>query len=180
MRFGELTALQWRDIDEREGKITIERAQWKGVVDSTKTNIVRSVPLSPELKEVLHQHRERMRTDELRRLRRQGAEVIDLSVLKPDDWVFTTRPGVLMHNNGPRRALRACLEAAGITDRMTVHGFRRTFNNLLRQVASDAVVVRSMTGHATPEMTEHYSHVASAEKHKALTNLVHLVRSAGV
>jgi hypothetical protein len=40
-----------------------------------------------------------------------------------------------------------------------VHGFRRTFNNLPRQVASGEVV-RSMTGHVTERMTEHYSHVS--------------------
>jgi hypothetical protein len=56
-----------------------------------------------------------------------------------------------------------------------VHGFRRTFNNLMRQVSEDKVVLRSMTGHATEEMTEHYSHVGLREKHAAVAELMRLV-----
>ena len=67
------------------------------------------------------------------------------------------------------------MKGANIAHRFSVHGLRRTFNNLLRQVTHDKVVVRSMTGHATEEMTEHYSHVALGEKQAAVAQLVRLV-----
>jgi integrase len=38
--------------------------------------------------------------------------------------------------------------------RLTIHGLRRTLNNLLRQQAQGEVV-RSVTGHVTERMTEH-------------------------
>jgi hypothetical protein len=38
-------------------------------------------------------------------------------------------------------------------------------------------VLRSMTGHATEDMTEHYSHVALREKHAAVAGLMRLVRN---
>ena len=65
-------------------------------------------------------------------------------------------------------------KAAGIRARFTPHGFRRTFNNLARQVAGE-IVTRAMTGHVTPSMTEHYSHVGAEEKHAAVGRIVRLV-----
>jgi integrase len=70
--------------------------------------------------------------------------------------------------------LRRALARAGITKRVTVHGLRRTFNNLSRQVAG-AIVTRAITGHVTEEMTEHYSHVDRAEKLRAADQVVALV-----
>ena len=51
-----------------------------------------------------------------------------------------------------------------------IHGLRRTFNNLVRQVATGEVV-RSMTGHVTEAMTEHYSHVELEEKRRAVATV---------
>lgn len=63
---------------------------------------------------------------------------------------------------------RACA-AAGVPY-TTPHGLRRTFNNLARKVAS-AQVVKSITGHATDAMLEHYSLIGVEEK----AEVVHLV-----
>jgi len=57
---------------------------------------------------------------------------------------------------------------------VTTHGLRRTFNNLSRQVAGE-IVTRSITGHVTAAMTEHYSHVGSEEKLAAAENVVRMV-----
>jgi hypothetical protein len=65
------------------------------------------------------------------------------------------------------KPLKTALKEAGIEKRFTIHGFRRTFNNLLRQ-ATTGEVVRSMTGHVTERMTEHYSHIESHEKRAAV------------
>lgn len=51
---------------------------------------------------------------------------------------------------------------------------RRTFNNLARQVAGD-IVTRSITGHVTEAMTEHYSHVGAGEKMQAASKIVLLL-----
>ena len=76
-------------------------------------------------------------------------------------------------NSGRIPAFRRALKRAGITKRVTVHGLRRTFNNLSRQVAG-AIVTRAITGHVTEEMTEHYSHVDRAEKLRAADQVVAL------
>jgi integrase len=57
LRFGEASALRWSDIREDEGMIRVVRGQWKGHVSTTKTGVVRSVPLVPELAATLGDHR---------------------------------------------------------------------------------------------------------------------------
>ena len=66
----------------------------------------------------------------------------------------------------------------GITKRVSVHGLRRTFNKLSRQVAG-VTVTRAITGHVTEEMTEHYSHVDRAEKLRAADQVVALAGIRG-
>jgi hypothetical protein len=77
--------------------------------------------------------------------------------------VFSDERGALLRKNYLRIPLARVLKRVGFTGRFTVHGFRRTFNNIARQVAGD-IVTRSITGDVTPAMTEHYSHVGRAEK----------------
>lgn len=177
MRFGEATALKWSDIDEAEGKIWIRRAQYKGHIGKVKNKKVRTVPLTPELLAVLKDHQRAERQRLTKRLKRQRVPNID-----PEQaggpWVFPSRkPGTLMHNTAPRKALHACMAGAGI-DTFTIHGFRHTFNNLVRQAAGLAgqnVVLQAMTGHSSDEMTEHYSQVSIEEKRVAVGGLLKLV-----
>ena len=153
MRIGEATSLRWEDIDDERGVIAIRRSHWRGIVGTTKTNRTRTVPIMPELAQLLAEHRRRM----------LGAQAPGLA----DGWVFPSTKGTLIRHSAPSKPLAAALTAAGIKQRFTLHGFRRTFTNLLRQ-ATTGVVVRSMTGHVTERMTEHYSHVQTDEKRTAV------------
>jgi len=153
LRYGEATALRWSDVDEESAVIRVVRAQWHGIVGETKTGNVRSVPLTAELAEVLRAHRP--------------------NVVSAGAWVFPNAEGGLLRPGAIRPVLRRALKRAGITKRVTVHGLRRTFNNLSRQVAG-AIVTRAITGHVTEEMTEHYSHVDRAEKLRAADQVVAL------
>ena len=49
------------------------------------------------------------------------------------------------------------------------------FNDLARRAGVDAVVTRSITGHVTEQMREHYSSVDLDEKRAAIANVVRLV-----
>ncbi|MBX7197370.1 MAG: site-specific integrase [Sandaracinaceae bacterium] len=148
-RWGEMSALRFGDIDEAAGVIHIRRAHWKGIVDTTKTGTVRTVPLTPELSRVLREHRRLL----------VATQHPGLS----SGLVFPSATGEHRRPKSIDKPFAAALAKAGIERRQTIHGLRRTFNDLLRQVASGEVV-RSMTGHSTVEMTEHYSHVGAAEK----------------
>jgi hypothetical protein len=92
-------------------------------------------------------------------------------------WVFSDDSGGLLRKNYLRLPLEHVVKRVGIEQRFTVHGFRRTFNNIARQVAGE-IVTRSITGHVTQVMTEHYSHVGREEKLAAAGSVVRLVFAA--
>jgi integrase len=138
LRWGEASALHWEDVDIEAGEATIHRNNDRGVLVDVKTKgSNRVVPVLPEVAALWG----------LRRTRGP---------------VFTTRRGTL-HKGSPLRAVltKACA-AAGVP-RLTTHGMRRTFNNLARQTTSREVL-KSITGHTTDAMVEHYSHVGTDEK----------------
>lgn len=141
-RVSEATALKWEDIGD--DVIHVRRAHWKGIVGTTKTGTTRTVPLPDELATVLKEYR--------RRLVHEQALGLD------EGWVFPSAKGTLVRGSSLQKPLERTLTTAGVEDHFTVHGFRRTLNNLMRQVATGEVV-RSITGHVTERMTEHYSHV---------------------
>lgn len=147
LRWGELSGLRWGDIEE-DGRLRIRRSNWRGRIGTPKNaSSTRSVALPPPVAAMLAASA-------------KGA---------PGDLLFPNREGKL-HRGWPLVKVmhRACA-AAGVPY-TTPHGLRRTFNNLARKVAS-AQVVKSITGHATDAMLEHYSLIGVEEK----AEVVHLV-----
>ncbi len=61
--------------------------------------------------------------------------------------------------------------------RPSAHWFRHTLNDLLRK-ATTGEVQRSITGHMTTDMSEHYSHVSISERQKAVDRALRIVTSA--
>jgi integrase len=129
LRYGEASALRWSDIREDEALISVVRGQWKGHVSTTKTGVVRAVPLVTELAVTLRGHRAKL----------VAAQHPGLT----EGWVFPDEGGGLLRKNYLRRPLERVVKRVGITRRFTIHGFRRTFNNLARQVAVESSRDRS-------------------------------------
>jgi integrase len=166
LRFGEASALRWEDIDEEKGAIRVRRSQYRRQVSPlTKTGKTRTVPLVPELAALLKEHR-------IELIKRQNPGL-------SEGWVFPSDAGGLMYTGQIRKPLRQAAKQVGIGRRITPHGLRRTFNNLVRQVEADAIVIRSITGHSTEQMREHYSHVGVEEKQRAQHRVVALTRKGG-
>lgn len=92
-----------------------------------------------------------------------------------DGWVFPSEVGTLRTPGSLWKAWQGCIEAIGFTRRFTVHGLRRTFNDLARRAGADGIVIRSLTGHVTEKMREHYSTVALDEKRQTAADVVQLV-----
>jgi integrase len=172
LRWGEATALKWTDVDSAKGVIWVRRGNWQGQEVTTKTERIRSVPLTPQLADVLVAHRawqESLPADT-----RRGEGRLILTGVQAG-WIFPARTGGLHKGFNFGVILRRCLKSAGIERHVTVHGLRRTFNNLLRQVTSGEVV-RSITGHSTVAMTEHYSHIGAGEKLAAAGRMIQLMQ----
>jgi hypothetical protein len=92
--------------------------------------------------------------------------------------VFSDDGGGLLRKNYLRLPLEHVVKRVGIERRFTVHGFRRTFNNIARQVAGE-IVTRSITRQVAQAMTEHYSHVGREEKLAAAGSVVRIVFGRG-
>ena len=153
MRFGELSALQWSDIDFARGLIHVRKSQVHGVVGPTKTRSRRTVPLHPVVAEILQAHKAWQEEHKVK-----GIET---------GFLFLSEAGTLRFSSVLTKPLENCVRGAEVNKHVTSHTMRRTFNNLARQAAGD-IVARSMTGHTTIAMTEHYSHVTLEEKNKAI------------
>jgi len=158
LRWGELSALRWSDIDEQHGVIRVERGNYEGRVGSTKTGNdedpnAKVVPLLPEIAEVLRARRQQM-------VAAQHPGLVE-------GWVFPTEKGSSTKGHPLRKVLEDALDACEIERRVTPHGLRHTANNELRRVANGEVV-RAIIGHATEAMTHHYSHVGEDEKREAV------------
>lgn len=164
MRWGEATALKWPDVDLEARYLYIRRAHVRGEVDDPKTAASRRrLPVPEQLVVVLKAFR-------VQQLRDQSPGLVE-------GWVFPSRTGGLMGPSSARKPLLAAALALGWAWRdehgKTVgrvpspHWFRHTLNRLLRR-ASEGVVQRSITGHVTQAMAEHYDSVAMPEKAYAL------------
>lgn len=187
MRVGEATALKWDDITEgaegRPGVVRVRRAHWRGRVGTPKTGKrVRTVPLPEELAAILRDHRRALVARQAEEL--TGTQLKGVLAGLEAGWVFPNTKGGPTAQQVVRKPMMQVLDALnekaledntlGI-DHLTVHGLRRTMNNLLRQV-THGEVVRSVTGHVTERMTEHYSHIGADEKSSAVARVLQLVR----
>jgi integrase len=170
LRWSEASALRWEDLDEESGVIRVHRAQYKGVVtDFTKSGKAKEVPLTAEIQKALADHRQWL-------IKAQQPGL-------PSGSIFPTwgtkagksdeRAGELHKGNPFRKALTAACAKAGIAS-LTPHGLRHTGNDLLRRFASREVVM-AITGHSTPAMHSHYSHVDAGEKAAAVGKVIELV-----
>jgi hypothetical protein len=52
---------------------------------------------------------------------------------------------------------------------------RRTFNDLARAASIEAIVTRSISGHLTERMHEHYSTVRGPEQREGIARVLHLM-----
>ncbi|MCG8425128.1 MAG: tyrosine-type recombinase/integrase [Proteobacteria bacterium] len=160
-RVGELLGLQWDDIDFAAGLIHIRRTNTNGSIGEPKTNEGRrTIAMVPKLAEILSNHRQALLAAQHPSLAR--------------GWVFAKRNGEHYRSQPLRYVLVNVLKQTTIPFRFTVHGFRRTYNDLLQHVARDRVV-RKILGHTKPEMTAHYSTVRTSEKKEAAQRMFQLI-----
>lgn len=159
LRWGEASGLQWGDIDETVGVLRVRRNNWRGTIGETKTEQGRRiVPLVAPVKAAL--------------LTQRGL------VKRNVPWIFPTDSGRLHRSLPLREVLEVACTAAKVP-RITAHGLRRTYNDILRRVTS-GIVARSIVGHASEAMTERYSVVDVKEKLLAAESVVQIVLASKV
>jgi integrase len=145
LRQGELLALRWRDVNFAGSALTIARAMSAGVESSTKSGLVRRVPLADQAAAALD-----------RMSRREHFTA-------PDDLVFCNALGRPLDDSALRRRYRRAQTAAGVR-LLRFHDLRHTFGSLLAMRGVDVVTIQKAMGHSTLATTSRYLHARPASE----------------
>jgi integrase len=151
MRIGEVTALQWIDIDFSKNYIVVRRnIPHHRQVETTKTEASqRKVDMSPELAAELKQ----LRTD------RKKKALADGTTFDMEEWVFRTEEGTpIYYTNFLRRVWHKVQDLAQVR-RRTPHDLRHSWASHMLAAGADLAYVSAQLGHANPSITLRiYSH----------------------
>jgi integrase len=140
LRLGELIALRFRDVDFT-GSLVRVRASWSvGALTTPKSGKVRSVPLAPEVAQVLAKLSQRE------------------FFASEDDLVFVGAAGAYLDDSALRRRYKRALKRAGLRA-LRFHDLRHTFGT--RMIAkADIRRLQEWMGHADIQTTMRYLHYA--------------------
>lgn len=146
MRIGEVKFLNWDDVDFENRVLKVQaKGEWK-----PKTGDARSIPMVPEVVEILQQQPRRA------------------------EWVFTFPADA----DGPVRQvserrllqyLQRQLGHLGLPGHL--HTFRHTFISLALTRGTPEATVRKWVGHVDAEIMKRYTHIADLESHAAMQRL---------
>jgi integrase len=140
LRRGELVALRWREVDFEGSAIRVRGSYAMGALTTPKSGKVRSVPMAPEVAQVLA----RLGTRE--------------HFTAAEDLVFPGAAGDYLDASALRRRYTAALARAGLR-RLRFHDLRHTFGTRMIGVA-DIRRVQEWMGHADVQTTMKYLHYA--------------------
>jgi integrase len=154
MRACELKGLRWREVDLIERKLTVRRSKTKAGE--------RVIPLNPDAWEAIRELRER-------------AKILFGDELQPDWYVFPhaegyTKPDPTKPMSGWRTAWRRLTRDAGLPG-LRFHDLRHHAITELAEGRASDQVIRSIAGHVSKGMLEHYSHIRLDAKRTALEAL---------
>jgi integrase len=134
LRFGELVALKWEDVDFKNNEITVSRSLVEGILGSTKSNRIRRIPMTDSVVESLK------------------------GLKKENGFVFTNRNENPVVRRTCVRVLRRACREAGIRN-IGWHVLRHTFASHLAQAGANLVAVQNLLGHSEIRTTMRYAHI---------------------
>lgn len=158
LRCGELSGLQWGDIDLTARQMHVKRQVYRLRVTTPKGNRMRTVPLSDAAVKALEIQKPRTF------LRAMGTD---------EDWVFWERddesPGRTPHgwltDDRVKRGFGRVITKAGVP-RIRQHDLRHTFASHCIMRGVPVEVLREWLGHVDIQMTMRYAHLAPRHTHQ--------------
>jgi len=130
------------DILWDEQRLLLRRSHSMGreVMDTTKTKRDKDLPLPDVVMRVLREH------------------VASLEgPMARSDYLFPSKTGGLRARSVLDKPFAAVIRALKWELDLSPRGLRRTFNDLTRTLEVDKFIIRSISGHMTEEMQDHYS-----------------------
>lgn len=146
VRFGELIALEWSDIDFQEKVLIVRQAIVRGRLGSTKSNKIRHIPLTEEVCQIL------------------------LAKAKKRGFVFTDGNNKPLKHRHYLRLLKKACEKAGLRE-IGWHVLRHTFASHLAGNNAPMKAIQEMLGHSDIVTTMRYSHVSHSTLRDAVKTL---------
>ena len=146
LRFGELIALEWKDIDFSNNQMTVKQSLYRGRMGGTKSNKIRFIPLLDEVCDIL---RDKARKSSFIFTKDNGDFLIPMLCLR---WLH-----------------RAC-EKSGLR-KIGWHTLRHTFASQLAQHGVSITIVKELLGHSDIRTTMRYSHLSSSATREAVKQL---------
>jgi integrase len=143
VRFGELRALKWEDINWETKVLSVRRSVFRGVTVSPKSNKERYIPLLNKVIETLEQRE------------RNG------------DYIFADKRGRMIEENRVRRELWRTCDKAGM-DRVGWHRLRHTFASHLAMEGASLKSIQELLGHADIKTTMRYAHLSPSTLKKSV------------
>jgi integrase len=148
IRLGELTALQWQDVDYDKRQMEIRRSSRRGRVTDTKNRKRRRVDMTPHLTETL----KKWETEQKKQALKRGVALLN------DAYVFATRKGDLLCQIALANALKRCLSAARLRQ-IRIHDLRHTYTTIRLLRGHNIGDVSYQLGHSGIFMTyDTYGH----------------------
>ena len=140
MRYGEIRAIRWQDINWEKKSVTVKNAFYRDIFGATKSNKERHIPVSPTLFELLE-----------RRKRARG-------------FIFTDSNNRHLKENKPRLALRRIIEKTELKKangrKIGWHALRHTFASQLAMRGAPLSAIQQLLGHSDIQTTMKYAHLS--------------------
>lgn len=95
------------------------------------------------------------------------------------NWVFPSDKGGMRLPQSSHKAFNLATEKAKIDQKISPQVLRRTMNTMLIRAGVDRIVLRSMMGHVSEEMTERYAGVDPRDKREAILKVFPGVKKEG-
>jgi len=153
------------DVVWDKQRILVRRSQTRGteVMNTTKQKRRYAIDLPEDVMSVLKWHVDTHLSE---------PEQHESELLFPSSTGGFRAPTVL---NKPFAEVAAEMELGFV---FTQRGMRRTFNDLARHARVESIVTRSISGHLTERMQDHYSTVASDEQREGIARVITLFGEA--
>ena len=143
LRFGEIIALSWEDVDLNKRMLSINKSISKGLLGSTKSNKNRYIPMSPPAYEMLRSRE------------------------KKNGFVFTNIKGDALEQVKYCKLLHRACERANMR-KIGWHTLRHTFASHLAQKNISIKAVQELLGHSDIKTTMRYAHLGISELRSAV------------
>ena len=146
------------DVLWEQAVLLVRRSNTVGdeVMNTTKTSRRQRIALPEDLMEILRWHVARLPP----------------GPMADSELLFATAEGRFQSPSTLQKPFAAVSKAIGLKKRLTPCGMRRTFQDLARAAEVKDIVTRSISGHATEQMQQHYSTVNPEEMRSGLAKVI--------